>query len=90
MPVKRKSFEIESNGEFTSFLKEHNVDLRDGHAHVQSCARFKYQAKAAAGGIDIESFVQGDDDDNLLIYISPLGVINHTAICVFQVTKYSV
>ena len=70
MPVKRKSFEIESNGEFTSFLKEHNVDLRDGHAHVQSCARFKYQAKAAAGGIDIESFVQGDDDDddNLFYY----------------------
>ena len=25
-----------------------------------------------------------DDDDNLLIYINPLGVINHIAICVFS------
>ena len=24
-----------------------------------------------------------DDDDNLLIYINPLGAINHIAICVF-------
>ena len=25
-----------------------------------------------------------DDDDNLLIYINPLGVINHIAICMFM------
>ena len=25
-----------------------------------------------------------DDDDNLLIYINPIGVINHIAICMFH------
>ena len=50
---------MENHGEFSSFLRDHNIELRGSHFHVQSSARFKFEAKAAVGGIDCESFAQG-------------------------------
>ena len=71
MPVKRKSVAMENDGEFSSFLREHKLEMRESHFHVQSSARFKFEAKAAAGGIDCESFAQGTTCDLFVIMLFP-------------------